>query len=381
MAALWADTPDYYNTPIINRVWTSLTDDGRFTGNGLLSCTVESGTGRRAGTNSIRCDQVGGVPAGNTFFLLERTLAPANNTLIIAFAIQFTSFASLGAEVPFWAVGDATVWHAFLAMRDDHTLIFKRGYVWPPPNAPNTSPVLGATTNPLTTGVWYHFSIKITIDDTAGALSFQINRIEQLGTSGLTGLDTRNGGSAGWSRFAFTSSKPLNTGSLQNPAFRIADVVVCDSSGTGPNADHPGDCAIYASLPSVGNGGNIDFTPSTGTDHGALVDEAVPNDDADYNTGTATGQRDTYVYPALPVTIGTPRFVLTRPCMKLTAAGSTNVVDVVRKAGTNYDGTVLRAPTSGSYTYYDYIREADPSNGLAWTIAGINAAESGVKVL
>jgi hypothetical protein len=379
MAALWADNPDYYNLAALPRVWTSLTGSGTFTGIGENAVTIETGTGRRAGTNSIRCDNVGGVPAGWTYFVLQKTLVAGSPTLICAFGIQFISFTPVAAEIPFWAVGDASDWHVGLAMRNDHTLVFTRGPQ--PGQLGSVGTTIATTVNPLTTGVWYHFSIKVTIDDAAGALSFRINRVEQLGGGlGLTGIDTRNASSAAWSRFGFWAAKPASgAGTAQNPSYRISDVVVCDSTGAANN-DHPGDCAVLVQLPNVGNGGNIDWAPSAGTDHGALVDEATPNDDTDYNQGTAPGQRDTYIYPALPVTIGTPRFVVHRPCMKLTAAGSTNVLDVVRKAGVNYDGAVPLAPTSGSYAYYDFVREVDPATGVPWTIAGINAAESGVKV-
>ena len=113
-------------------------------------------------------------------------------------------------------------------------------------------------------------------------------------------------------------------------------------------------------LPNTGNGGNVDWAPSTGTDHGALVREAPADDDTTSVLGTAPGQRETFAYP--PITVaGTPRFVINRPCLKLTAAGSTNVLDVVRKGGVNYDGTVPQSPTSGGYTYLDFLREVDPA--------------------
>jgi len=157
----------------------------------------------------------------------------------------------------------------------------------------------------------------------------------------------------------------------------VTDHVICDSTGASNN-DHPGDCSVFAQLPNTGNGGNIDWAPSAGTDHGAMVRDAAPDDDATYNQATASGQRDTYVYPALPITVGTPRFIVHRPCLKLASAGAQNVLDVIRKSGVNYDGATPRAPTSGAYAYFDFVREVDPATGLAWTIAGINAAESGV---
>jgi hypothetical protein len=374
MAGLWADSPDYYNTAQLNRIWTALTG----TSGDTVNITV-AGAGRRPGTTALQFLNVGGVPAGNYYAYLQKTLVPGNATIIHSFAIMFLDFTQVGQETPFWAVGDATVWHLSLCMRNDHTFCFKTGYAFP---SSGGGTIIGSTPNPVTTNVWYNFSIKATIGDAPnGAVSFKLNRVEQLGGgAGLTGVDTRNAGTAGWSRFAFNSAKPNGADPIQNPTFKVMDQVVCDSTGSANN-DHPGDCSVLVQLPAIGNGGNTDFTPLSGTDHGAMVDEVISDDDGTYNQGGASGARDSYVYPALTVALGTPRFMINRPCLKLAAAGGTNVADVIRRAGTNYDGTTPQSPTSGSYSYYDFIREVDPTTGLPWTIAAINASESGLKVL
>jgi len=369
MAGLWADSPDYYNLAQLGRVWTSLT------GNSTSGLTLSSGTGRRTGQNTLQFANMTAVSAAFTNYYLQKTLIPGSATIIHSFAFLAYDYALMGFEQPFWLVGDATVWHVGLAMRNDHTLIFTRA---PGVNSFTPGTTLGTVPTPITLNTWYHFSIKCTIHDTAGALSFKLNRIEQLnGGAGFTNIDTRNAGSAGWSRFAFFNGKCNTNEPAEPPAYRITDQVVCDD--TGPrNNDHPGDCSVLVQLPNAGNGGNVDFTPSAGTDHGTLVREAVADDDTSYNQGTAAGQRDSYVYPALAIPLGTPKFLLTRPCLKLSAAGSQLVMDVIRKGGTNYDGVTPQSPTSGSYAYYDYLRELDPATGLPWTISGINASESGL---
>ena len=370
MAGLWADSPDYYNTAQLQRIWTSLTGTG-----GGSGCTVTSGLGRRTGQNTIQMANVTAVPAAFTSTALQKTLVPGSATIIHAFAIYFYDYSLMGLEQPFWGVGDATVFHVGLAMRADKTLIFTRG-----PNFGSSS--LGTTIatapTPISINTWYHFSIKVKIDDAVGTLSFKLNRVEQLnGGLGYTNLDTRNAGSVGWSRVCFFNGKCNSGEPAEPPAYRVTDQVICDD--TGPrNNDHPGDCSVLAQLPNAGNGANVDWTPSAGTDHGTLVREAVADDDTSYNQGTAAGQRDTYIYAPLSIPLGTPKFLITRPCMKLTSAGSQLVMDVIRKGGTNYDGVNPQSPTSGTYAYYDFLRELDPQTGLPWTISGINASESGL---
>jgi hypothetical protein len=358
MAALWADTPDYYSLNEITRgQWTSFTNTG-------VTASIAAGAGRRAGTNAWR-NGVGGAK----FNQWLKTLTPSGDA-IIAFAFKLRGGLS-APNYPWFGIGDATVWHLTANFNADQTIQFRNGGT---PGGGVAGTVIGSTSIALALNVWYHLSIRAKIDDAAGTLSCRINRVEALnGGAGYTGIDTRNAGTAAWTRFAWA------TADAQHPNFDFADVVACDSSGA-LNNDHPGDCAVLVQLPATGNGGNADFTPSSGTDHGALVREAAaPDDDTTYVAGASSGQRDTFVYPAIAFA-GTPRFIINRPCLKLSVAGALNALDVCRKGGVNYDGTAAASPTAGGYTYFDFLRELDPSTGAAWTMAGINAAESGVKV-
>jgi hypothetical protein len=359
MAALWADAPDYYSINEVTRTWTSFTN-----GNG--SASLVAGAGRRSGTAAWRNSTGGGQQA-----TWSKTVAPTGDC-IVAFALNITVLPFIFSPRTWFAIGDATVQHINVMVNYDGTLSFFRGGAL---LGDGTDGVLiGSTAFSLQTNVYYHVSIRAKIDSAVGTLSCRINRNEVLnGGTGYSNINTRNGGTAAWSRVTWS------TADIGSPRKDFTDVVLCDSSGT-VNNDHPGDCAVLVRLPSTGNGTNVGWTPSTGTDHGALVDETVPNDDTDYNQGTASAQRDTYNFPALSSTVGTPRFTITRPCLKLASAGSTNVLDCLRIGGVNYDGATPQSPTAGSYSYFDFIRETDPSTGVAWTVSGINAAEIGVKV-
>jgi len=177
MANLWADTPDYYGTTQIPLIWTNIT-----------AMVVSSNNGRRTSTNALAFNA---LPSD-----VSKTLAPGDATIGVAFGIKFTTAAT--ARRNFFMIGDATVVHLTMSQQLDGTILWRLGGSLLTDNGTT----IGATTWAPSIGVYYHFSILATINNTTGALSFKVNGSEQLnGGSGYTNIDTQNGGTAGWTRF------------------------------------------------------------------------------------------------------------------------------------------------------------------------------------
>ncbi|MGH7058327.1 MAG: hypothetical protein ACREFZ_10745, partial [Acetobacteraceae bacterium] len=59
--------------------------------------------------------------------------------------------------------------------------------------------------------------------------------------------------------------------------------------------------------------------------------------------------------------------------------GARTFVSECRSGSTNYDGATSFSPTS-DYVMYREIYETDPDTDKAWTLAGVEAAEFGIKV-
>jgi len=349
MANLWADTPDYYGTTQIPLIWTNIT-----------AMVVSSNNGRRTSTNALAFNA---LPSD-----VSKTLAPGDATIGVAFGIKFTTAAT--ARRNFFMIGDATVVHLTMSQQLDGTILWRLGGSLLTDNGTT----IGATTWAPSIGVYYHFSILATINNTTGALSFKVNGSEQLnGGSGYTNIDTQNGGTAGWTRFGFARDGAT-------PNQYICDFVVNDGT-SAVNNGHPGDCAVLVNIPNAVNGGNTGFTPNGGTFHGDRVREIPLDDDTTYNASTASGQRDTYVFPSLALASGTIKSVINRMALKLSEAGAATAVGVMRdiSGATNYDSTVVHSPSDASYTYFDDLREQDPATSSAWTVAGVNDTELGVK--
>lgn len=225
--------------------------------------------------------------------------------------------------------------------------------------------VLGTSTLTLTTGIWYYLEFKATIDPTAGSYEVRVNGANWV--SG-TGANTRN-----------TTNSSMNGIKFPNAGFPtiIDDLYILNTSGSANN-NFLGECRILTNLPT-GDGASTTWTTSTGTSHFALVDEANPNDDTDYNYSNTSGQIDLYTYASIANT-GTIAAVQTVLTARKDDIGTRQIAEQCRSGGTTYTGPTTQ--TLGSaYLMYREIRETDPATGAAWTTTGVNAAQFGVKVV
>lgn len=161
------------------------------------------------------------------------------------------------------------------------------------------------------------------------------------------------------------------TGSVEHS---FDDLYILDA--TGPvNNDFLGDVRVQTYLPSA-DGANTGMTPSTGTTHYTLVDEASPNT-SDYVSATAAGLRDTYQFPDLSANTGNVFGVMATSYAHKDATGLAGIANVVRSNGTNYTGASTSLSTAWMASSQTW--ETNPATGLPWTPAEVNSAEFGVE--
>jgi hypothetical protein len=227
--------------------------------------------------------------------------------------------------------------------------------------------ILSTSVSTITHSTFYFIELKVTLHDSTGVYDLKVNGTTY--TSG-SGVDTLVSGAATWDGIGLGGT---NIG--QNYSIDFDDLYVADGSG-GVEDDFLGDHRIVCVVASSGNGGNTDWSPSTGSDHGALVDENPPNE-SDYNQSGTAGQRDTYNFAAVGVS-GTVKALQTLRYIKAEAAGVRSVAPVIRISSTNYDGTTQAL--GSDWTYHREIYRQNPATTAAWTISGIDGAEFGAKV-
>jgi len=227
--------------------------------------------------------------------------------------------------------------------------------------------LLGTSTYEVADDTWYYIEFKTTIHDTTGAYEVRVDGVNRLSASGV---DTRNGATGVFNTFRV--SCPVNG---SNNTF-IDDLYVLDGSGGSMN-DFLGPQSIQWLVAQSGDGSNADWTPSTGGDNGAMVDENTPDADSTYNTSTTVGHKDTYNLANLTLT-GTIRGVQSVLRMRKTDASARTIKTVFRSNGTDYDQTEQEVLT----TYSNIVepRATDPDTSAAWTSSAVNALEVGPKV-
>lgn len=233
--------------------------------------------------------------------------------------------------------------------------------------------VPGALSNAY--GTENYYEIRSLIDNTVGTVEVRINGDTVVS---LTGQDTERSSNA-FASGVYLGNITLNTTHNNNHD----DFYVCDTTDSGipgrPNDDFLGDIHIETCYAN-GNGNSSQFDGSDGNqiDNYLLVDETSPDSDTTYVESPDIGDKDTYAFSNLIASTGTIYGVQLNPFAKKTASGTRSIKTVARESGgTEEDGPEQFLGTS--YVYYSDIRDGDP-DGVAWTIASVNAAEFGQKV-
>jgi hypothetical protein len=324
---------DDYNTAQINRYWTSVFGNYQIT------------SGGRNGSNCLMLVSYSDY--------VKLTL-PSKQTRTVGFAFKPSGFSQINGG-PFLIFEDSGADQVDVRLSATGLLFVTRN---------GTS--LGTATQPLSANIWYYIEFSATIGSgTTGSFTLKVNGVVVV--SG-TGVNTQSTANATTNVLTFFDGNQASQQLWFDDLYSRADGIFC------------GDCRVISSLPT-GNGFVTGFTRG-GTDSGAnwsQVNESPANDDTNYVQTAAAGAIDLYTYPALPVAAGTVYGVMACPILKNDSAGTATAVPEYRSGGTNYDGTSAQPVGSTTYNAYPDIQGHDPATGLAWTIAGVNNAQFGVK--
>lgn len=228
----------------------------------------------------------------------------------------------------------------------------------------------GTSANAISASTWYYIELKATVSDSIAADSckLKVNGVDWLNVA--AGQDLKNTSNASVNSFTLFGNGASGSQYIQ-------DLYFLDQTGPAPLNDFLGDCRIDTVYPDA-EGNYLDLTPSTGTSHYALVDEATPNT-TDYNSSSTAGQRDSYGFQSVPALAAQTIYgVQVNVAALKDDAGARSLAPFVRHGGVNGDGSAVALSTSQAYI--SSIHPVNPSTGAAWTEAQINAMEAGVLV-
>jgi hypothetical protein len=118
------------------------------------------------------------------------------------------------------------------------------------------------------------------------------------------------------------------------------------------------------------------WTPLTGTDNFAMVDEIPPDGDTSYNSSSVVGHVDLQTFAALPVTPDSIFCVTQIIGAKKEESGTRGIAPVV-KMTTEHDGTTQNVTTDYTWYYEHYLK--NPETTAAWLASERAAAHWGYK--
>lgn len=232
----------------------------------------------------------------------------------------------------------------------------------------STATVIYDTGVSLAAGSFNYIEFKCAIHPSAGTAEVRVNG--SVAGTPQTGLNTR-----GQSDNNVTSFQ-LGHYSFQPASFDLTvdDLYICDTTGS-ENNDFLGDIRCDLLLPD-GAGNYQQWTPSTGTDHHAVIDENPPNT-SDYLSNGTNGEQDSSTLTAPGTTLVGVKCVQVNNYVLKDDAGLALVQNLIRSNSVDETGPTFGVSTSPLYSISKH--ETDPDTSAAWTNSAILALEAGIK--
>jgi hypothetical protein len=154
------------------------------------------------------------------------------------------------------------------------------------------------------------------------------------------------------------------------------DFYLLDLSGPDNN-DFLGDVHIDTLFP-ISDGHYHDWTPKTGVDHFAMVNEHIMDDDTTYNHDVTPGDKDSFQMQPLPFSVGTIFGAQLNLGTKKADAGLRQIKGLARVGGTDYLGPLETLNTS--YEFWSWMMDVNPATSTQWTYGEINGDEFGIEL-
>ena len=233
----------------------------------------------------------------------------------------------------------------------------------------------------MSAGAWQYMEFKVKIHSTLGTVEV---RRDGVTIASATNINTGTTG-------VLINTLRLEANNNAQHDF-IDDLYWLDTTG-GVNDDFLGDSRVDVLHPEA-DGATNDFTL---TDDGEATDsphlenwQSVRNSlnivigrDHNYVESGLVGAREDYDNVSLASVGVTPLSIYGVQVVnntKRTATGALHFKDEMTIAGVQYDKGTAVVSTTGDYTMSTFIRDTDPSDGLAWTEGKVNAVGSGFTI-
>jgi len=291
------------------------------------------------------------------YYVVPADDIPTNDTWIVGMAVKFeSSFPDDKEILVIGRLASSTYYQFSIKVQSDGRLSARGG----------GGSHLATTSAPaLALDTWHYVEAKVVCHDTAGSYEIRIDSVNVLSDSDV---DTRGGGDSRFVRFQFGSYYQY-----------LDDIYICDIDGT-TNNEFLGRVVIEGIFPSA-DGDASDWTPASGTDNYAMVDDIPTDDDTSYVENNTEGAEDLYGYADLST-------ITTEPILGLQVntdvrmnefPGEIDLHQSVKSGSTTSDGDATNIAMN-DYVVATRVLETDPDTGSAWTVSGVGGAQFGIKV-
>jgi hypothetical protein len=225
---------------------------------------------------------------------------------------------------------------------------------------------VATVSNAVTTDTWT--LIEVLYDNPSSNIIIKANNSEIVNYSGT--ID---------SLIAFvTFFKSYGSGHDDIWDFYIDDFALNDDSGTVNNSWIG--AGVIRLIKPTSDDTNADFTPSTGTDNYAMVDDFPDDEDTTYNSSSTTGDIDTFILSNVPsIVAGQTINALNAVYVCKSESSFQDVAPILISGATTDTGTSESAPLRSYTKTLNKVYDVDPNTSAQWTETNVNAVKGGYK--
>lgn len=216
--------------------------------------------------------------------------------------------------------------------------------------------------------VFVHVEVKITFNNTTGSVEVRVNG-NSTPVINVTNVDTVNTANVDCRYVALGYS----TGGPGTSDMWWDNWYVWDTTG-GVNDDFLGERRIETVVANADTA-TEDWTPSTGVDSYAMVDEIGPDDDTTYLSSGTTTNKTVLSTAAISTTTGSCKAVtILARTTKTDVGAATHKVGLVSNAVEDKSADI--SPSAAGYLYDSrHVANQNPDGPAAWTLGTADAAQ------
>ncbi len=339
MAIIFCDGFDHYATADLLKKWTA-----QVIGNSC-SITIDNAV-KRTGTGSLRIYALQTGTVRHSAYI-QKNLGANFSTLIVGCGLKVNNISTAYNWINFLL---GTTLQVSVRLNGSGLIGIYR----------NTT-LLATTPSAFSAnGEQVYIEIKVVVHDTLGSVQIKKNGLDWYT---LANVDTNNsGGAVNTIEFGCYSD-------WDSATMNVDDLYVDD-------ADFLGEIRIDTIFPA-GAGATTQWDPLSGANY-ENVDETTPDYDTTYVSSNTVSDIDTYTFGNMAVP-GTIKGIQVNILGRKDDAGSRDIATVVRPAGTDRIGTTI--PLGDDYVYKTAVYATNPDTSAAWTMAEVNGAEFGIKLI